>query len=322
MRCLSSTIRVCVTVALLSTPAFAQAPAPAPPDVTWANGGLTIHASDAPLLDVVQKVAQLTGIVVVGQEKLAGNVTVDFANLPPEPALVKLLSNVNYVVQEIAGAEANAPRQLVLRIHSMTEGTQRDSALTGPISVPALESLFIEEMHDVADEKEVEADDDDPDAQEDARKDKLAVAQLEQEGAFGPNADVKQLLKLVENYYNDDIRLEALKALGVRPIEVARKPAIKALGDEVWEIRMAAVEILGRDKDPQTLAIVGRLLEKNDDIDVRVGALRVLALRADPASVVYLQAVLKDEDPTIRTAAEQILAELDRRAKAKRQNGR
>jgi hypothetical protein len=307
-----------VIFAILSAPAFAQAP----PDVTWANGGLTVHASDAPLSDVVQKVAQLTGIVVMGQEKLAGNVTVDFANLPPEPALVKLLGNVNYVVQEIVGADANAPRQLVLRIHSMIEGSPRDSALTGPIPVPALDSLFVEEMHDVADEKEVEADDDDPDAAEDTRKDKLEVAKLASEGAFGPDADVKQLLKLVENYYNDDIRLEALKALGTRPIEISRKPAIKALGDEVWEIRMAAVEILGRDKAPETLATLGRLLEKNDDMDVRIGALRVLAFRADPESAVYLRAVLKDEDPVIRVAAEQILTELDRRARAKRQNGR
>jgi len=309
-------------VTVLSASAFAQAPAQVPPDVTWANGGLTVHAAEAPLSDVLQKVAQLTGIVLVGQEKLAGNVSVDFANLPPEPALVKLLANVNYVVQEIVGADANAPRQLVVRIHSMTEGTQRDSALTGSISVPALESLFVEEMHDVADEKEVEADDDDPDAFEDARKDKFDAAKLASEGAFGPDADVKQLLKLVENYYNDDIRLEALKALGARPIEVSRRAAIKALGDEVWEIRMTAVEILGRDKSPGSLATLGRLLEKSEDTDVRIGTLRVLALRADPQSEVYLRAVLKDDDPTIRAAAEQILAELDRRARAKRQNGR
>lgn len=307
-----------VAFILLSAPALAQAT----PDVIWANGGLTVHLSDAPLSDVVQKIAQTTGIQVVGQEKLAGTVTLEFANLPVEPALVKLLSNVNYVLQEIVGADAQAPRQLVLRIHSMIEGSQRDSALTGPILVPALESLSVEEMHDVADEKDVEADDDDPDAREDARREKLAAAQLAAEGAFGPDANVKQLLKLVENFYNDDIRLEALKALGARPIEVARKPAIKALGDEVWEIRMTAVEILGRDKDPQTLATIGRLLEKNDDIDVRIGALRVLAFRADPESAVYLRAVLKDEEPTIRVAAEQILAELDRRARAKLQNGR
>jgi HEAT repeat protein len=85
---------------------------------------------------------------------------------------------------------------------------------------------------------------------------------------------------------------------------------------------MAAVEILGRDKAPETLATLGRLLEKNDDMDVRIGALRVLAFRADPESAVYLRAVLKDEDPVIRVAAEQILTELDRRARAKRQNGR
>jgi HEAT repeat protein len=97
---------------------------------------------------------------------------------------------------------------------------------------------------------------------------------------------------------------------------------MKALGDEVWEVRMAAVEILGRDKSRESLATLGRLLEKNDDKDVRIGALRVLALRADPESAIYLRAVLKDEDPVIRAAAEQILAELDRREQARKQNPR
>jgi len=318
MRYLATTLRACVVFTFLSAPVFAQTPA----DVTWANGGLTVHVADAPLGDVIQKVSQLTGIAVVGQEKLAGTVSVEFADLPVEPALVKILTNVNYVIQEIVGADAKAPRQLVLRIHSMIEGSRRDSALTGPIAVPALDGLFVEEMHDQADEKEVEAEDDDPDAYEDARKEKLEAARLGSEGAFSPDADINQLLKLVENYYNDEVRLEAMKALGARPIEVSRRPAIKALGDEMWDVRMAAVEILGRDKDPQSLATIGTLLEKNDDIDVRIGALRVLALRADPASADYLRAVLKDDEPVIRAAAEQILAELDRRARARQANAR
>jgi hypothetical protein len=311
--------RVCVAWALLCAPAFAQQQ---PLDVTWADGGLTVHVSEAPLADVIQKVSQLTGLEVVGLEKLSGSVSVDFANLPPEPALVKILTNVNYVVQEVAGADANAPHHLVLRVHSMIEGSQRAPVLTGPIRVPALDALFTDEMHDLADEKEVEAEDDDPDAFEDARREKLEAARLASEGAFEPNADVKQLLKLVENLYNDEIRLEALKALGTRSIEVSRRPAIKALGDEVWEIRLTAVEILGKDKDPQTLATMGRLLEKSEDIDERIGALRVLALRAVPESAPYLRAVLKDEDPVIRAAADQILAELDRREQAKKQNAR
>jgi hypothetical protein len=318
MTYLGITSRACVAFVLLCAPAFAQQPL----DITWANGGLTVHVSEAPLADVIQKVSQLIGIEVIGQEKLTGSVSVDFASLPTEPALVKLLTNVNYVIQEVAGSEPNAPQHLLLRVHSMSDGRTAPRTMDGAIQVPALENLMTEEMHDAADEKEVEADDDDPDAVADARREKLEAAKLASEGAFGPDADVKQLLKLVENYYNDEVRLEALKALGTRPLDVSRRPAIKALGDEVWEIRLTAVEILGRDKSRESLATLGRLLEKNDDKDVRIGALRVLALRADPGSADYLRAVLKDEDPVIRAAAEQILAELDRREQARKQNAR
>ena len=320
MRYLKIAAYVCLSLPLFGSAAFGQQPL----DITWTNGSLTAHLSDAPLSDVVKNVAQLAGIEVIGLDKLSGKLSVDFANLAPEPALSKILANVNYVMQEIVGADANAPRQLVLRVHSMVDGSAAPLALSGPIQVPALEALFVEEIQDLADEKEVEAEEaaEDDDSFNESRAEKLEAARLAAEGAFDPKADVKPLLKLVENYYNDEVRLEALKALGARSLEVALRPALKALGDDSWEVRMAAVEILGRAKDPESLRTVGQLLEKNPDKDVRIGALRVLALRADPDSADYLRAVLKDAEPVIRAAAEQLLAEINRRAEAKRQSAR
>jgi HEAT repeat protein len=74
-----------------------------------------------------------------------------------------------------------------------------------------------------------------------------------------------------------------------------------------------------RASDPESLLKVGLLLEKDPDISLRYNALRILVLRADPSSTVHLRNALKDEDPTVREVAAEMLAEFERLARAKKE---
>jgi hypothetical protein len=310
-------IAACIAVVVLGgSTAIAQQPF----EVTWANERLTVRASDAPQADVLAEVARVAGVEVVGREKLTGRVTVEITASPLDQGLAKILEGVNFVLLERPTAGAAGGRHYVVRVHSMAGAPLSADTYTGPIHVPALDALVAAEAADEADLKE--EDEDDEDADEDARAERVQASRLAGRGAFGADADLGSLLKLSEDYYNDPIRLSAIKALGTREGQTVTLRLAKALGDESIDVRNAAVEILGRSADPASLRIVGQLLETHTDRDVRVGALRVLALRAAPESAAHLKAVLKDPDTSIRDAAAQLLAEIERRERTRQSAAR
>jgi len=305
---------LCVTV--LCSPTFAQKPF----EIAWTGERLTVHALNAPLGEVIAEVARQTGILIVGQEKLAGQLSIDFADLAPQEALTKLLADVNYIVQGRAGANGNTSSPLVVMIHSMGGSTLPAEAFSGPILVRELDVLMVVEANDVVDSRR-EEEEDDPDAVEDQHADKIQATALATQGAFGPKAPIDSLIKLMSSV-NNEIRLEALKAIGTRPMPDALKALIGALGDEVWEVRNRSIEILGRATDVDSLRAVGETLLTSQDRDIRIDALRVLSLRGAPESADYLRAALKDADASIREVASLMLNELDRREQAKKRNGR
>jgi hypothetical protein len=309
-------------LALLCSATFAQRPF----EITWANERLSVRASNAPLADVIAEVGRLTGIEVNGREKLTGLISVDIVDVPAKQALVTILADVNYIMQERPGPEGRPGRQLVVRVHSMAGYALPASALTEPVYVPALAELVAEQAAVVEEEKEEEREDDPDSFDDDVREAKLEASQLANEGAFGPKASVSSLIKLTENLDNVEIRLEALKTLGARPMQAALPSLLKALGDHVLDVSSAVVEILGQATDRASLQAVGQLLQTTANRDVRIGALRVLALRGDPESTVYLRAFVKTvdlkRDPPIRDAVEQMLTEFDRREREKQANDR
>lgn len=304
-------IAAALSILLSGAPAMAQQTF----EVQWANERLTVRAADAPQGDVLAEVARVTGIEVVGSEKITGRLTVDVTQAPLDDGLAKVLDGVNYVLLERPASASSGGRRWVLRVHSLAGAAPAAGMYTGPIHVPALDALAAAEAEEAEDFAEI--DEDDPDADEDARAERVQAAKLTSQGAFGPKSPVAALLKHSENYYNDFIRLAAIKALGDRTGPEVVLRLVKALGDEALPVRNAAVDSLGRLTDPDSLRIVGQVLETNSDRDVRVAALRVVALRASPDSIPHLTAVLKDPDTSIRDAAGQLLAELERRQAAR-----
>jgi hypothetical protein len=311
-------------LALVCSVSFAQSAF----DVKWANERLTVSAANAPLIDVVREVSRLSGIEVVGAEKLSGSVSAEFRDLAPKQALDTLLTGVNYLITERPVAAGSRGRQLVVHVHSMAgtapaaANTSRTAApAVAPLVVPALEALVAEEAETAAEEREEE--EADPDLDELRAAERAKVSELASAGAFGPEANVSALITLAGDGHNHHVRLEAVKALGTRPMSTAVGALVRALGDEAWEVRSAAVDILGRATDAQSLAAVGGLLA-SDEREIQISALRVIALRADTRSADHVRTLLtmKDVEPEIVQAANQLLAEFDLRARAQRAGDR
>jgi HEAT repeat protein len=280
--------------------------------VTWATDRLSVHAPSAPLADVMAEVARQTGLSIVGADKLQGEVSADFTDLTIADALKTLLADVNYFVQQEATDRGRIG--LSVRVHSMARVTERASRSGRALRVPAIDAMIAAETEELEEEKKEAADD--PDVAEERRMYLETARQLVESGVFGGTATVAQL----ENYLdgdNPELRLEAAKALADRPIADALSALLDALMDDSIEVRSVAINALGRASDPDSLQHIGLLLENDDDLSVRYAALRVLALRADPASAQYLKKVANDEDDSVREAAQQMLAELERIAKEK-----
>jgi hypothetical protein len=286
-------------------------------DVTAANGRLTVHVSSAALRDVVREISRLTGIQVTGDNRLTGPISDDFSDLPTTEALERILVHVNYLIVKVPRSKAATSEQLAVYIHSMSSADDAATETSGPIHAPALETLI---ALDAADEEEP---DDDTAAEDEEDEKEPHVAH---KGEIDPNTNTRDLITIADD---DDaaasVRAQALNILGNRPLDRASLEAlVRALSDDSSKVRSAAIEVLGRATDSASLETVGRLLDEPDDDNdehLQISALRVLALRADAASVPHLLilANAQEGNPTHREAANQIVAQLlDRKAKQTR----
>ena len=296
---------------------FSVTSAQSPLRVTWANNLLSIQSNGAPLAEVVLEVARLTGLEVMGIEKVSGTVKLEVSEVALQEGLKQLLAGANFMLGETAAAPGAPPRP-ALRILSMAGTAIAGTPAHAPLVVPVLDVIVAADTAAEADEQA--EDNDDPDVDADKLDAKLEAARLASEGAFTAAVAVSDLVEHLEDG-NPEVRVQALTALATRPMKVALGPLTDALGDDAAIVRNAAVDALGRATDRESLAKIGQMLEQHDDIGVRIGALRVLALRADPASAIHLRRALKDADNTVREAAAQMLAELDRRAKEEKARG-
>jgi hypothetical protein len=279
--------------------------------VAWKDSQLSVRAVNAPLADVIAEIAKAAGIDVRGADKLAGGVTADINNVPLVDGLKTMLDNVNYA---LSSRETPNGTQPMLVIAGMS-GTARPVKPEGALIVPLLDSMAMSNAMAHAEEQQEAADDADAD---DSKRDDLAEAQkLEAEGAFGSSAKLDDLVDFMDDL-NPEIRGRALGALCARPLKVSLEPIVKALDDDDYDVSEKAIAFLGASRDAAVLAAMGKLLRETEGIGQKIEALRVLALRADRASIPMLQALIKQEPESLTAeAAKQMLLEFERRRTAK-----
>jgi len=277
-----------------------NASAPQSTVVQWTGDRVTVRAVNTPLRTLLEDVAQRTGILLSGADRLAGNETVDIRNASLEDALQILLANVNFIVTRENG-------QFHLRVYSMTG----HAPPTGPISIPGLTDQVVTRTGDVVQPQDP-ADPDDDSAVEEAQE--LADLELAAQGADSV-LDVSEALQSDHT----EVRIRALHLLAARSEEPdAITEIVSAFSDEDMNVVLTASDLLASIPGLAALdAIESQLIPENEN-EVQIAALRTLALRGDVSSIDVVRRTAGEAPPPVRELAQWLLQALEERAAADR----
>jgi hypothetical protein len=279
--------------------------------VSYADGLLSLRAKNAPVADVFATLVERGLVEVIGSDRLTGLITIDLEPQRVLTAVPALLADYNYVITTPpprGGATISVVR---VRVHSRRDGSAPPTV--GPIVIAELDAVR------ASDEEEEEPDpDEEPDPEEEADRaaeqaDRVAeLAEYERLGKFRPSVAIEDLAELLDEE-NPLLRTRALTELNARSTPEAITHMLTGLSDDEVPVRYHAVDLLGRRSDAVSLQQLGDALVKGDDSLIRYGVFMALAMRADPASVPFVEAVANDGDQIIRTAAATFLREMARR---------
>ena len=277
-----------------------NASAPQSTVVQWTGDRVTVRAVNTPLRTLLEDVAQRTGILLSGADRLAGNETVDIRNASLEDALQILLANVNFIVTRENG-------QFHLRVYSMTG----HAPPTGPISIPGLTDQVVTRTGDVVQPQDP-ADPDDDSAVEEAQE--LADLELAAQGADSV-LDVSEALQSDHT----EVRIRALHLLAARSEEPeAITEIVSAFSDEDMNVVLTASDLAAAIPGLAALdAIESQLIPENEN-EVQIAALRTLALRGDVSSIDVVRRTAGEAPPPVRELAQWLLQALEERAAADR----
>lgn len=271
-------------------------------EISLANGRLTVRATAVPVTELIDQLSRAGAMEVSGQSLLTGSLSATIENETVPAALTAILKDFDYVLSSKLGVSA-ADTIYVVRILRRHRGASTGSAGSNALVIPALEAARFSDHRPDADPDDLAG------AEADTLAEETDLLEKESTGAFGSSARFDDLLLDVDDG-NPLIRLRVLEALIARDPRQALPHLVTALGDDDPRVADYVVDQLGGLEDSASLRQIGDASAKAADSAVRLGALRVFALRADRASVPYVKALLKDENETVREAASQLIVAL------------
>jgi len=131
---------------------------------------------------------------------------------------------------------------------------------------------------------------------------------------LGSASDPRAVGALVEALRDEHPDIRRLSARALREIGSIRSvyPLVDRLQDpeEKWKTRMLAAEALGRIGTSSAIeGLVARLLDPKEEPQARIAIAHILGQTRSPAAENALRECLRDRDPGIRKAAENVLAD-------------
>ena len=116
-------------------------------------------------------------------------------------------------------------------------------------------------------------------------------------------AAMKALTREIQQEDDMLIRAEIVRTVGSYSGAASDSLLRSALGDKAPEVRIVACECLGSRKDAESVRMLGAKSRKDDNIDVRLAAVRALGETGSQEALVALQPALENEDPAIQRRA-------------------
>lgn len=278
-------------------------------DVQGTRQSLTVKAHGAPLAEVLQAVAEKTGLVVYGGHLLKGETEASFADLPLLSALSKLLYGVNYFLQE--PSELNGFRYVLSVVPSASQtsvsmpSSPDASAATAP-ALPAYAGYVPEQyrrLYDFAKTGDVEA------LRKaatngDATTQALAVQLLARQHP----ADATRIAAEAAASPDPNRRLNAIQSLAELDNADAAKALGQALRDPDTGIRQAAVLGLHGQTSVEAIPLLTQALQ-DKEAAIRLLAVDILMERGTDGAAGVKEA-LQSDDPKLRDHARELLERL------------
>lgn len=256
------------------------------------DGAVTVHARDAPLENVLDKIAEHGGLQLVVQGRIEERVTAELHSLPLSAALRELLRDRSFVLmdaQEIKSAGESGGGTLWILSSSPSQSAASASVTS---RTREHESNTPEESNSV-EELTAALADDNPNVRMDA------VSAL-------VDFDDEQVAVMLANTAVQDaqpsVRAEALYAMAGRRADAKNLAFARALTDADRDVRKAAIgtlERIGGEDSVRTLAIA----LKDRDASVRSTAVDALGEIGGDAVRPLLELALKDDSELVREAA-------------------
>jgi hypothetical protein len=261
--------------------------------VEWKAGKLSLDAKGAPLLEIVNAIAQQAGLAVEGLDKLQGCVSASFAGVTLSQALENLLVRANYAILE-RGCDREQDCQIELIIFGQASsqdvaqtGTQPQYRVARQNGTPAqyVSSLQVTSFH-----TEVEK--------------KLAALQT------AAAQDNKEALREALEDPDVNVQSTAFEDLAALDPQGAVEALLRATKSDRPELRIQALQLLDHAEPAEDETILSALANalQDEDASVKRYAIQALASRGEPA-MGYLKRALDDSDPSIRLMVVQSVAQ-------------
>ena len=229
------------------------------------DGRLTVKLKDIPLEKVLMGIADQTGIQIICYGPLEGLVSADFADLPVDEGLRRLIRDLDHIFIYGGGEKRNSePEIKKVLVYSKKDKKPNEglrTSLIGPQKRPtqgppvASPEFLVKALEDK-----------DPEVRQEA-VDRLAESKDE-------NA-IMYLTKVLLNDKDEDVRESAADALGGLGDERAIDPLTKALRDKDAGVRESAVDALGNIGGDGAIRPLTEAL-RDEDEDVREAAAEAL----------------------------------------------
>ncbi len=254
---------------------------------------LWMNAQTAPLVDVLQAVADAAKFELIAVGGLSISTTIGFHGVNLEDAINTLTENWSkIIIRTNTGPENWRPvRVWVFGVPGLTD--------TGQEGIPAdkAESATVLPRPVLA-ELPVELVDTDPD---------IRIAGIQQLYGFRQERAVHELGEILDGDRDASVRAGAINALIKIGGETAFLAVTAGLGDEQASVRRLVLQALVALEPTQAIQYLGQAVLGDTDPVVRLKAVELLSQTSHPAAQAFLNSATDDSDENVKRVASAVL---------------
>jgi hypothetical protein len=286
---------VLLTVLMPSAPVPMETDAGQRPEieVNIQEGTLSIYVSDMPLVDVLQLIADEVGFKLMIHGSHQSRITQDFANIPLEEGIRRLVGNRSVAIMYQIVAASNNRKELQ-DIKTVWVFDSAETIAAGPVSNTREDLLKAEAPNE-------------PEKDKPPQPNAAGINEATTYPQFDKESDVGYWADTLINNADRSSREQAIIELQRIGSDAAVAAIATAFSDNDAQLRRHAVESLGRVDNMNAVQLLGQALIGDKDPSVRLSAVRFFADQNSEVSRAFLNTALTDKNEQVQALAKQAL---------------